>query len=47
LRKLARSAIDFTQRVKHNPTSTRRDAGIAADSVILLANTLRRLDEQA
>jgi hypothetical protein len=45
LRKLARSAIEFAQRVKHSPTSTRRDAGIAADTVILLANILRRLDE--
>jgi hypothetical protein len=47
LRKLAKSAIEFAQRVKHSPTSTRRDAGIAADTVILLANILRRLDEQA
>lgn len=47
LRKLARSTIEFAQRVKHSPTSTRRAAGIAADSVILLANILRRLDEQA
>lgn len=47
LRKLARSAIEFAQRVKHSPTSTRRDAVLAADSVILLANILRRLDEQA
>lgn len=27
LRKLARSAIEFAQRVRHSPTSTRRDAG--------------------
>jgi hypothetical protein len=47
LRKLARSAIEFAQRIKHSPTSTRRDAGIAADTVILLANILRCLDEQA
>jgi hypothetical protein len=45
LRKLAKSAIEFAQRVKHSPTSTRRDAGVAADTVILLANILRRLDE--
>lgn len=47
LRKLARDAIEFAQRVKHNSTSTRRDAGIAADTVILLANILRRLDGPA
>jgi hypothetical protein len=45
LRKLARAAIELAQRVKHSPTSTRREAGIAADTVILLANILRRLDE--
>ncbi|MFI9559118.1 hypothetical protein [Nonomuraea endophytica] len=45
LRKLARAAIEFAQRVKHTATSTRRDAGIAADTVILLVNILRRLDE--
>jgi hypothetical protein len=28
---------------KHDTTPTRRDAGVAADSVILLANVLRRL----
>jgi len=31
--------------VKHRTTPTRRDAGIAADAVILLANILRRLAE--
>lgn len=45
LRKLARAAIELAQHVKHTPTSTRRDAGIAADTVILLANILRRLDQ--
>ena len=45
LRRLARAAIEFAQRVKHSPTSTRREAGIAADTVILLANILRRLDQ--
>ncbi|MBM0233207.1 hypothetical protein JNW91_15840 [Micromonospora sp. STR1_7] len=44
LRKLARAAVEFAQRVKHSPTATRRDAGIAADTVILLANILRRLE---
>jgi hypothetical protein len=47
LRKLVKSAIEFAQRVKHSPTSSRRNAGIAADTVILLANILRRLDEEA
>ncbi|HTJ68113.1 MAG TPA: hypothetical protein VL551_11335 [Actinospica sp.] len=47
LRKLAKSAIEFAQRVKHSSTSTRREAGVAADAVILLANILRRLDESA
>ncbi len=45
LRKLARSAIEFAQHVKHSATPTRREAGIAADAVIQLANLLRRLDE--
>jgi hypothetical protein len=45
LRKLAKSAVEFAQRVKHRSASTRREAGIAADTVILLANILRRLDE--
>lgn len=47
LRRLARAAIEFAQRVKHSHDGTRRDAGISADAVILLANILRRLDEQA
>ena len=45
LRKLARAAIEFAQQVKHSNTPTRREAGIAAGGVILLANLLRRLDE--
>jgi hypothetical protein len=45
LRKLARAAIEMAQAVKHSSTPTRREAGIAADAVILLANLLRRLDE--
>ncbi|UUV32209.1 hypothetical protein NQK81_01805 [Amycolatopsis roodepoortensis] len=47
LRKLARSAIEFAQLIKHRSTPTRREAGIAADTVILLANILRRLQEPA
>ncbi|GAA2351906.1 hypothetical protein [Dactylosporangium salmoneum] len=45
LRKLARASIEFAQQVKHTPTGNRRDAGVAADAVILLANILRRLTE--
>lgn len=45
LRKLARATIEMAQQVKHSETPTRREAGIAADAVIQLANLLRRLDE--
>ncbi len=46
LRRLVNVAIELAQKVKHNPTPTRRQAGIAADSVIMLGNILRRLDEK-
>ncbi len=46
IRKLARAAIELAQAVKHQSEPTRRNAGIAADSVILLANLLRRLAEE-
>jgi hypothetical protein len=45
LRALARKAIEVAQAVKHGATPTRRDAGIAADAAILVANMLRRLVE--
>jgi len=45
LRRLVRAAIDQAQAVKHR-TPDRRHAGIAADSVILLANILRRVTER-
>jgi hypothetical protein len=45
LRALLNRAIEYAQHVKHRSTPTRRDAGIAADTVILLANILRRLAE--
>ena len=45
LRRLATAAIDYAQHVKHSGAPTRRDAGIAADAVIQLANILRRLGE--
>lgn len=43
VRGLARKAIELAQSVKHSETPTRRDAGIAADACVLLANILRRL----
>lgn len=43
VRGLVRKAAELAEAVKHRSTATRRDAGIAADSVILLANILRRL----
>jgi hypothetical protein len=42
---MARAEIDYAPHVKHSHTPTRREAGIAADPVIQLANMLRRLDE--
>lgn len=45
LRKVSKAVIEFAQDVKHSNTPTRRDAGIAADAVIQLANLLRRLAE--
>jgi hypothetical protein len=45
LRRLAKAANDQAQAVKHRAAGDRKEAGIAADSVILLANILRRLDE--
>lgn len=46
IRKVARAAIELAQAIKHQGEPTRRNAGIAADSVILLANLLRRLAEE-
>ncbi len=46
IRKVARAAIELAQAIKHQGEPTRRNAGIAADSVILLANLLRRLAEK-
>jgi hypothetical protein len=45
LRKLAKTTIEYAQKVKHSATPTRREAGIAADAALLLANILRRLAE--
>lgn len=44
LRKLVRAAIEQAQAVKHR-TPDRKQAGIAADSVIMLTNIFRRLAE--
>jgi len=46
LRKFARSAIELAQAVKHSGAPTRTEAGILGDAVIILANMLRRLDEE-
>lgn len=46
LRKFARASIELAQAVKHSGTPTRTEAGILADAVIMLANMLRRLDEE-
>ncbi|MEV0052449.1 hypothetical protein AB0H34_18330 [Saccharopolyspora shandongensis] len=43
LRGLAKRAVAVAHQVKHRTTPSRRDAGIASDTVILLANILRRL----
>lgn len=45
IRAVATKVIELAHRVKHSSTPTRRDAGITADSVILLANILRRVDQ--
>ncbi len=46
LRGLASKTIEVAHHVKHASTPTRRDAGIAADAVIPLANMLRRLEQE-
>lgn len=45
LRGLVKRVDDVAEHVKHTRTSTRRDAGIAADAVIALASMLRRADQ--
>jgi hypothetical protein len=47
MRKFARVTIELAQAIKHSGTPTRTEAGILADAVILLANMLRRLAENA
>ncbi|MFJ2757497.1 hypothetical protein ACIO3S_17985 [Nocardioides sp. NPDC087217] len=46
VRGVAKKVSELAHKVKHRPAPTRRDAGIAADSVILFANILRRLDQE-
>jgi len=43
LSKLIRAAVELSEAVKHSPSRTRMEAGIAADAVLLVANMLRRL----
>ncbi len=45
-RALARSVVVFAQAVKHRSAPSRREAGISADAVIMLANILRRLRDE-
>ena len=45
VRRVAKAVIELAQAVKHQTSPSRRDAGIAADSVIQLANILRRLSD--
>ncbi|MDZ4233104.1 MAG: hypothetical protein U1C73_04970, partial [Dietzia sp.] len=45
IRGVANKVIELAHTVKHSTAPTRREAGIAADSVIMLANILRRVDQ--
>ncbi len=45
VRSLANKASALAHHVKHAPTPTRREAGIASDAVIMLAHILRRLEQ--
>jgi hypothetical protein len=46
VRAVANKVVGLAHRVKHSAAPTRRDAGISADAVILLANILRRVDQE-
>lgn len=46
IRGVATKVAALAHKIKHRRAVTRRDAGIAADSVILLANILRRVDQE-
>ena len=45
IRGVANKVIELAHRVKHSTAPTRREAGIAADTAIMLANILRRVDQ--
>jgi hypothetical protein len=45
IRGVANKVIELAHSVKHSTAPTRREAGIAADAVIMLANILRRVDQ--
>lgn len=45
MRRLVDGAIEVAHKVKHSTTPTRREAGIAADSVILLVSIMKRIVE--
>lgn len=45
IRGVANKVIELAHSVKHSTQPTRREAGIVADSVIMLANILRRVDQ--
>lgn len=47
LRSFAKSCVALAHRVKHSSTPTKRDAGSAADGVIILASTLQRITEES
>ncbi|MDP8928745.1 MAG: hypothetical protein M3O70_09265 [Actinomycetota bacterium] len=43
LGRLVQRVAELSQAVKHSPTRTRTEAGVAADTVFLIANIMRRL----
>jgi hypothetical protein len=45
IRGVANKVIELAHSVKHSTAPSRREAGIAADSVVMLANILRRVDQ--
>lgn len=45
IRSVANKVIELAHSMKHSTAPTRREAGIAADAVIMLANILRRVDQ--
>lgn len=45
VRGVANKVIELAHSVKHSTAPTRREAGIAADSVVMLTNILRRVDQ--